>query len=182
MNEETEPGGKHLLKSKAGLPPVRVLRPVLFLNLLLLLLWLGIPGGASGKEPACLLIQEIWIRSLIRKMPWRREWLTTPVFLPGKFHEQRSLTGYSPWVHKESDMTEATWCAQSFNSFRRYEYLKDFWYILIKCFPENIVPSDQQHRNIYSSPHQICTKSINVVFIFTNFIVYNFVFHGLLVC
>ena len=30
----------------------------------------------------------------------------TPVFLPGKFHGQRSLVGYSPWGPKESDMTE----------------------------------------------------------------------------
>ena len=41
-----------------------------------------------------------------RKILWRREWLPTPVFLPGEFHEQRSLVGYSPWGHKESDMTE----------------------------------------------------------------------------
>ena len=34
------------------------------------------------------------------------EWQPTPVFLPGKFHGQRSLVGYSPWGHKESDMTE----------------------------------------------------------------------------
>ena len=33
---------------------------------------------------------------------------TTPVFLPGEFHGQRSLVGYSPWDHKESDMTEVT--------------------------------------------------------------------------
>ena len=39
-------------------------------------------------------------------MPCRREWLPTPVFLPGEFHGQRSLGGYSPWGHKESDMTE----------------------------------------------------------------------------
>ena len=42
----------------------------------------------------------------IRKIPWRREWLSTPVFLPGEFQGQRSLEGYSPWCHKESDMTE----------------------------------------------------------------------------
>ena len=30
----------------------------------------------------------------------------TPVFLPGEFHGQKSLAGYSPWGHKESDMTE----------------------------------------------------------------------------
>ena len=35
-----------------------------------------------------------------------RKWQPTLVFLPGKFHGQRSLVGYSPWGHKESDMTE----------------------------------------------------------------------------
>ena len=40
-----------------------------------------------------------------RKIPWRREWLPTPVFLPGKSHGQRSLVGYSPWGHKELDTT-----------------------------------------------------------------------------
>ena len=41
-------------------------------------------------------MQETWVPSLVRKIPWRREWLSTPVFLPGKFHRQRSLAGYSP--------------------------------------------------------------------------------------
>ena len=36
----------------------------------------------------------------------RREWLPTPVFLPGKCHEQRSLVDYSPWGRKESDTAE----------------------------------------------------------------------------
>ena len=40
------------------------------------------------------------------KMPWSRKWLSTSVFMPGKFHGQRSLVGYSPWSCKESDMTE----------------------------------------------------------------------------
>ena len=38
--------------------------------------------------------------------PWRREWQPTPVFLPGEFHGQRSLVGYSLWGHRESDTTE----------------------------------------------------------------------------
>ena len=42
----------------------------------------------------------------VRKIPWRRAWQHTSVFLSGKFHEQRSLAGYSPWSHKESDTTE----------------------------------------------------------------------------
>ena len=40
------------------------------------------------------------------KIPWRRAWQPTPVFLPGEFHGQRSLGGYSPWGCKEFDMTE----------------------------------------------------------------------------
>ena len=42
----------------------------------------------------------------VGKIPWRREWLPTPVFLPGEFHRQRSLAGYSPWGVKELDTTE----------------------------------------------------------------------------
>ena len=37
------------------------------------------------------------------KIPWRRKWHPTPVFLPGKSHGQRSLVGYSPWGHTELD-------------------------------------------------------------------------------
>ena len=40
------------------------------------------------------------------RFPWRREWLPSPVFLPGEFHGQRSLVGYSPWGRKESDTTD----------------------------------------------------------------------------
>ena len=42
----------------------------------------------------------------VGKIPWRRKWQPTPVFLPGESHAQRSLVGYSPWSHKESDTTE----------------------------------------------------------------------------
>ena len=43
----------------------------------------------------------------IGKIPWRRAWQPTPVFLPGKYYGQR-LEGYSPWGCKELDMTEGT--------------------------------------------------------------------------
>ena len=39
---------------------------------------------------------------------WRRQWQSTCHFLPGEFHGQRSLAGYSPQSHSESDTTEAT--------------------------------------------------------------------------
>jgi len=37
----------------------------------------------------------------IGKTPWRREWQTTPMLLPGEFQGQKSLVCYSPWAHKE---------------------------------------------------------------------------------
>jgi len=44
----------------------------------------------------------------VGKIPWRRAWQPTPVFLHGESHGQRSLVGYRPWGCKELDMTEAT--------------------------------------------------------------------------
>ena len=45
-------------------------------------------------------MQETQVRSLRWKIPWRKERLSTSVFLPGEFHGQRNLAGYSPWVTK----------------------------------------------------------------------------------
>ena len=63
------------------------------------------PGGSVSKESACSAGGpgfDPWVG----KIPWRREWQPTPVFLPGEFHGQRSLVGYSSWGQKESDTTE----------------------------------------------------------------------------
>ena len=49
---------------------------------------------------------ETWVRSLGRENPQSRKWQPTPVLLPAKTLGWRSLIGYSPWAHKESDMTE----------------------------------------------------------------------------
>ena len=49
------------------------------------------------KFPA---VQETWLPPLVGKIPWRREWLSTPVFLPREFHGQKSLAGYSHGVTK----------------------------------------------------------------------------------
>ena len=50
------------------------------------------------KNPPAM--RETWVLSLGLEIPWRREWLPTPVFWPGEFHGQKSLVGYSPWGHK----------------------------------------------------------------------------------
>ena len=46
-------------------------------------------------------VKETGFNPWVRKIPWKRGWLPTPVFLPGEFHGQRSLAGYSPWGRKE---------------------------------------------------------------------------------
>ena len=67
----------------------------------------GFPGGASGKEPTCQCRRhgfDPWVG----RIPWRRAWQPTVVFLPGESHRQRSLVGYSPWSSKELDKAEHT--------------------------------------------------------------------------
>ena len=51
-------------------------------------------------------MQETWVWYLVKKIPWRREWLPNSIFLPGEFHGQRNLEGYSPWGRKVLDTTE----------------------------------------------------------------------------
>jgi len=57
----------------------------------------GFPGGASGKEPACQYRKprRLGFNAWVGKIPWRRAWQHTQVFLPGESHEQKSLAGYS---------------------------------------------------------------------------------------
>ena len=73
-----------------------------------LLVMLGFPGGASGKEPTCQCgrLKKLEFNPWVRKIPWSRKQHPTPVFLSGKSYGQRSLVGYSPWVRKESDAVE----------------------------------------------------------------------------
>ena len=66
---------------------------------------LGLPWWLSWLR-ICLQYRRPWFDPWVGKILWRRERLPTPVFLPGEFHEERNLLGYSPWGLKESDMTE----------------------------------------------------------------------------
>ena len=54
-----------------------------------------LPGGSDGKESACNArdhaMRETWFSPWFGKIPWRREWLLTPVFWPVEFHGERSL-------------------------------------------------------------------------------------------
>ena len=66
---------------------------------------MGFSGGSDGKEAACNAGDLACIPGWGR-FPGGANGNPTGVFLPGKSHGQRNLVGYSPWDHKESDMTE----------------------------------------------------------------------------
>ena len=69
-------------------------------------LWkVWLPCGLVGKESACN-VGIPRFNPWAGKILWRRKWQPTPLFLPGEFHGKRSLVGYTPWGHKQSDMTE----------------------------------------------------------------------------
>ena len=63
------------------------------------------PGGSDSKESACNAGDLGSIPGLGR-FPGGGHGNILQLFLLGEFHGQKSLVGYSPWVHKESDMTE----------------------------------------------------------------------------
>ena len=71
----------------------------------------GLPGGANGKESACQCrrCKRHRFDSWVGKIPQRRKWQPTPIFLPENSHGQRSLAGFSPWSLRELDTTEQTY-------------------------------------------------------------------------
>ena len=67
-----------------------------------------IPGGSSGKESThqCRRCKRCGFNPWVSKVPWKRKWHPTVVLLPGKFHGQRNLVGYTPRDLKELDTAE----------------------------------------------------------------------------
>ena len=71
---------------------------------------LGLPWCLRGSR-ICLKCKRSGFDPWVGKIPWGKEWLLTPLFLPGEFHGQRILAGYGPWCCKESDTTK--WLTRS---------------------------------------------------------------------
>ena len=96
-------------------------------------LWANPRKQWRSEEPSRVLL---WCRRprfnpCVRKIPWRKKWQSILVFLLGEFHGRRSPAGYSPWAHKESDMTEwlhcrGTWCATACEVAKRQKLLSDW--------------------------------------------------------
>ena len=92
---------------------------------------MGLLRWLRGKEPSCQ-----WRRRRgpgldpwVGKIPWRRQWQPTPVFLPGKSHGQRSLVGYSPWGRKRvrHDLGNCA-CMQAYTDTRNCMDTSQLWY------------------------------------------------------
>ena len=85
------------------------------------------PGGSDGKESPCNA-GDPGFDPWVGKIPWRRVWLPTPVFLPGESHEQRSL------VHKKSDTIE--WLPYNSGAKVKVAVFQD--YIVFKHFSKTL--------------------------------------------
>ena len=82
--------------------------------------WASLAAQAVEHLPA---MRETWVRFLGWEDPLEKKWQPILVLLPGKSHGQRSLVGYSPWGHKESDMTEQLHWFTSFSRRRSNIFL-----------------------------------------------------------
>ena len=67
---------------------------------------MGLSQGSEGG--VCRQSRRCKFSPWVGKIPWRRKWLPTPMFLPGEFHGQRSLVGYSPRGHKRIEHNSLT--------------------------------------------------------------------------
>ena len=102
-------------------------------------LWGLLSWWLSGKKSACQCRSHRGheFNPWVRKIPWKMKWQPNPVFLPEKSHGQRSLAGYSPGVHKKSDITEHACCRVQWGSaglgsrlwvgFRSVSYTSSVW-------------------------------------------------------
>ena len=96
-----------------GLQPTRILHPWEFpgksagvrCHCLLIYILLQLPRWLNSKESTCQC-RSCKLDTSVRKIPWRRKWKPTPIFLPGESHGRRSMVGSSPWGRKESGTTE----------------------------------------------------------------------------
>ena len=130
-------------------------------NLQCLYIVLGLPGGTSGKEPACQLRghKRCGFDPWVRKIPWKRAWQPTPVLLPGESHGQGSLAGYSLQGCKELDTTGVTQHAYTHTVNSRYVLLvkkkKFLRSVVLKSSMNFLVISYTEYFHGWPTPHSL---------------------------
>ena len=111
-----------------------------------ILYWLSYKGSSEVIQDMASLVAQT-VKCLrpgfdpwVRKIPWRRKWQPTPVFMPGKSHGLSILGGYSPWGRKELDTTR--WL--HFTSLRKFIKWPPWpiqpWKIYLACGQHVILP------------------------------------------
>ena len=116
------------------------------------------PGGSDGKASA-YNIGDLDSIPGVGKSP-KREWLPTPLFLPGEFHGHRSLINYSPWSCKELEMTEQISLLQL---LKNNDYISLFCTIYSCCLSilYIVVYITKAHIPIFPIPHSYFNLSNN---------------------
>ena len=119
----------------------------------------GFPGGTNGEEPAlaeCRRWKRLRFDPWVGKIPWRRAWQPTRVFLPGKSHRLRSLVGWSPQCHKESDTIEASEHAPMLPDLRLFtgprnkgDYTEQSASAGLSCSNKPLISGDLQHNCVF---------------------------------
>ena len=115
---------------------------------------MGFPGGAVGEESACQCRRHKrrGFDPRVGKIPWRRKWQPTAVFLPGAFYEQRSLAGYSPRGCKDSDMTDCT----------HIHILKEGGHSGLGCLGRWLFSCPCSPSGTTNTAHHTCSKKLKV--------------------
>ena len=113
---------------------------------------MGLPQWLSNKR-ICLQCRRCLFDPWVRKIPWKMTWQPTPVFLPRESHGQRSLVGYHPQGHKESDTTEAT--EHSGTAKLHMNLFFDQTTQFLRIWSEYAL---QQYKNIYAQECSLCSN------------------------
>ena len=126
---------------------------------------MGFPGGSVVKDSPANVGDMSSIPGL-RRSP-ERKWQPTLVFLPGKVHGQRSLVGYSPRGHKESDTTEQSthiWlCWLLVTAYRMWSLSFSLWY-LVKPGPPALGACSLKHQTTGDVLRILCTVFLKQLF------------------
>ena len=107
--------------------------------------------GASGKESVCQCrrCKRPRFNPWVGRIPWRRAWQLTPVFLPGESHGQRSLAGYSPeWHRVGHDWSDLAQHMLKGNSDKKKLHIyKNFIFLKIETQAEEAVEMKKEETN-----------------------------------
>ena len=120
-------------------------------------LFLSLHVGQASLVKNPTAVQEIWVWFLFGKIPWRREWLLTPVFLPGKPHGQRSQTGSVHGV-AESDTTKHTHVHIGWPNLVMYVLYFSLLFLFLFSFNDCMLKLSQLILNYILKLFIVCNK------------------------